>query len=263
MRLRPIIKRWLYGSVPGFAGSFPYFGTRVYFPRHSMIFHRACEEGIFEARVLGMIRTLVEPGTTYLDVGANIGLMSVPVLATVPDAQVWSFEPSPSSLACLQRTAAGSSFGSRWRIVPRAARQQIGPVEFFASSAAGGALDGLKDSGRGIELRTVKVESTTLDEVWLAEGRPRISCIKIDVEGAELEVLMGGQKCIVANRPSIVLEWNSTNLAAYDRSPGTLLEYAAEHGFEVVSCEHFTPIGTQAMLRLAMRGCENFLLLPR
>lgn len=37
MTLRQHIKTWLYGSCPGFAGRFPYFGVTVHFPRNSVI----------------------------------------------------------------------------------------------------------------------------------------------------------------------------------------------------------------------------------
>jgi FkbM family methyltransferase len=263
VKLRPIAKRWLYGSCPGFAGCFPYFGTRVFFPPQSVIFDRACREGIFEAQVLRMIWRLTRPGTTYLDIGANIGLMAVPVLATMPDVCVLSVEPSPATLPYLRQTVCHSKFQGRWRIIERAAADQVGAVEFFTSADCGGALDGLKDTGRSVEPKKVTVQSTTIDRVWVEQRTPEVSCLKIDVEGAELSVLNGAKNCIASQRPSIILEWNAENLAAYDCAPEALLHFAREMDLDVVAITPFSVIESDAMLRLAMKTCENFLLLPR
>jgi hypothetical protein len=91
MTLRQTIKYWLYGRCPGFAGSFPYFGTRVYFPPGSKSFLAACEQGIFEADNVRLLQGLVRPGSYFFDVGTNIGLMSAPVLHTAPDVRIVSF----------------------------------------------------------------------------------------------------------------------------------------------------------------------------
>ncbi len=210
-----------------------------------------------------MLWTLTKQDTTYIDVGANIGLMSVPILAWVPSARVWSFEPSPASLVYLQRTVGVSRYRERWRVIPKAACDQVGQADFYTSIESGGAMDGFRRTGRVNGTTQAMVECTTLDRIWTEQGRPRVSCIKIDVEGSELEVLAGGERCIESERPAILLEWNAVNLRAYDRSPGILLDYARAHDFAVVSCRHFSAIETQSMLTLAMQTCENFLLLPR
>ena len=263
MNLRRLAKRWLFGSCPGLAGSFPYFGTRVFFPRHSLIFQRACAEGIFEARLLRLIFSLAPPHTTYLDIGANIGLMSVPVLATLPEVHVLSIEPSPANLPSLEMTRQCSPFRARWRLVRKAASDHSGREEFFSCSCNGGALDGLKNTGRGKEPVKVVVETTTVDQVWTEQGKPTVSCIKIDVEGAELKVLQGTQQCLSTHRPAIVLEWNAVNLCAYGCSPAALLSFAHDNGYDVFSITPFCAISSPALLHLAMSTVENFLLLPK
>src|SRR5207302_6765911 len=98
------LKRWLYGSCPGFAGSFPYFGTNVYFPKGSLCFRAACEQGIFEAENVRLLQGICRPGSHMFDVGANLGLMALPVLRHVAGCKVVSFEPSPNTLPWLERT---------------------------------------------------------------------------------------------------------------------------------------------------------------
>src|SRR5437667_387294 len=108
--VRKRLKYWFYGSFPGVAGSFPYYGTRVRFPKGSLGFRAACEQGIFEADNIRFLQTLVKPNTTYFDVGANIGLMAIPILRACPNCSVVSFDPSPNSLPYLKRTISESPF---------------------------------------------------------------------------------------------------------------------------------------------------------
>ena len=102
MNPRQHLKYWLYGRCPGFAGSFPYFGTKVYFPKGSLSFRSACKQGIFEADNVRILQALARPDAVLFDVGANIGLMAVPVLRHEPGCRVVSFEPSANVLSFLQ-----------------------------------------------------------------------------------------------------------------------------------------------------------------
>src|SRR5262245_6390768 len=104
MTIKRVIKRWLYGSCPGFRGSFPYFGTRLFFQKNSWSFRAACEQGIFEAHNLRVLISQAREGTCVFDIGANIGLMAAPVLSMMPGVRVISFEPSPNTVPQLRRT---------------------------------------------------------------------------------------------------------------------------------------------------------------
>ena len=107
------------------------------------------------------------------------------------------------------------------------------------------------------------VESTTLDQIWQRHQSPKVSCLKLDVEGAELSVLNGARKCIASERPSILLEWNAENLAAHDCPPDTLLSFAREMNLDLLCIMPFCMVSSAAMLHLLMMKCENFLLLPK
>ena len=109
MRVRGLAKRLLFGTAPFFRGRFRYYGQVVYFPLGSSTFERACEEGIYEREVTNLILALAKPGTTYFDVGANIGLLSVPVLSVCPTVKVVSIEASPDTLPFLRKTQLSGS----------------------------------------------------------------------------------------------------------------------------------------------------------
>lgn len=260
MKLRARLKCWLYGSCPGFSGAFSYFGTRVAFPKGSHIFERACETGIYERDNLKLIAALVRPGTVYMDVGANIGLLSIPLLHYFPTSQVVSFEPSPNALPYLLETQRQSGFGDRWRVIGKAVGSQLGQLEFFAHAPRLGAYDSLRQVGRAGDSAKHTVPVTTIDSEWEALGKPVVSVIKIDVEGAEMGALQGAAACLRAHRPSLLLEWNAENLAAFGCAPEVLLPFARDSGYEIFSLPDLALVDRVTVLRLKMLATENFLL---
>ena len=206
------IRKKLKWRIFGLLGWFKYFGIKVYFPPDSGAFRAACAEGIYEQSNARLLNTLVQPGTTCFDVGANIGLMAVPIVAGRVNSRVVSFEPSPTVVRFLERTIAESNLGDRWQLVNKAVGASNGVTEFFVGAEAGALYDGLKNTNRAGAASSQRVEITTLDEEWKRLGRPQVSAIKIDVEGNEIDVLDGAVECIQAEQPTILMEWNSINL---------------------------------------------------
>lgn len=262
MRIRAFLKYLLHGPLNVGRGSFTYECSRVFFPRGSVIFRAACEEGIYEADVRRVLLSLVEPCSWYFDIGANIGLLSLPVLANMPDVHVLSAEPSKSSLPFLKRTWEASAWKDRWHLEHRAINDTPGEVTFSVAEPGMGAFEGMRDTSRAGAAREVKVPATTLDEVWQGHGRPRVSAIKIDIEGAETLALRGAAALLESERPCLILEWNRMNLAAYGTPVGSLVGWAAERNYLVRTLPGFVPVSTPQDLALHAMLCESFLLYP-
>lgn len=254
-------KRLVYGRLPGVRGAFPYFGEKVFFPPNSYLFERVCDEGVFEGPLLSALIALVRPETVYFDIGANIGLMSVPVLASVKDCRVVSFEPSQNSLPFLRRTWGVSPHQGRWTIIGKAVADHAGKATFSLGTERDSAFEGFLDTGRKPETTRVAVEVTTVDDVWQELGCPRVSVIKSDTEGAETKVLLGAQKCIAECAPAIFIEWNALNLKPYGGRLENLVSLARELGLSIYSLPNLVRIENAEILTLEARYTENFLLL--
>lgn len=262
MSLKKRIKRVLHRHIPGFAGRFTYYGTQVYFRPGASIWDEVCEHGIYESRILQQILGAVQPGTWYFDAGTNIGLMSIPVLAGMRDVQVLSFEPSANSRGYLKKTWESASFKDRWKLVPKAVGDRVGEVEFTLSIPTQGGYDGMRYTSRTEASRTETVSMTTLDSEWDALGRPPVSCLKLDVEGAEMLALRGGRSMITANQPVIVVEWYEGNFKHYGCRGEDLIDFASEHGYDVVATDTLAVVPSGPILALHMRVTASFILVP-
>jgi FkbM family methyltransferase len=252
------LKYHLYSSTC----NFPYFGYRVYFPKGCSSFHTAFEQGVFEADNVRILQKLCRPGSYMLDVGANLGLMALPVLRCVPDARVISFEPSPNTAPWLKQTIAQSGVTDRWQLIEKAVACAPGVAQFSLSTLTQGLYDGLRHTKRTNEVRTVEVEVTTLDEEWERLGCPDLSVIKIDVEGGELDVLLGGRECLKRTRPFVLSEWCSLNIQAYGIRNDSLLQFAREHDYLLYGLPEMIRVNTPKDLEMQAMRTESFLMVP-
>lgn len=116
-----------------------------------------------------------------LDCGANCGFATAFFKLLHPDAQITAFEPSPSSCALLRRNVADNHFKGV-EIVEAACGGKEGTLDFVISERL--SLISSADPARGTGQR-VSVSVVPLSR-WVGE---RVDLLKLDVEGAEHEVL--------------------------------------------------------------------------
>lgn len=142
----------------------------------------------------------IPPGSVVWDVGANCGVFA---FSCDPSCAVLGIEADPFLANLLRRSAHGSNV----RILESAVASQPGRVEFSiaANGRASNHLASISgNSMAGGERKRISVVATTLDELLSTESAP--SFVKIDVEGAEIEVLSGAQRLLSEVRPTLYLE---------------------------------------------------------
>jgi FkbM family methyltransferase len=165
----------------------------------------------------GLAIELVQPGATVWDVGANVGIFAfAAAYCAGPEGRVLALE-ADDWLAGLVRRSAAEAGGAYAPVETLAAAvsDQVGLAEFQvaergrAASHLGG-LVGSTQTGGCREIRMVL--TVTLD--WLLERLPAPDVVKIDVEGAEVQVLRGAEALLHRVRPSIVCEVSAENVEA-------------------------------------------------
>ena len=243
-------------------GNFPYFNQKVYFPKNSAIFLKAMFEGVYEENNVNIIKKLVRDSTTVFDIGANIGLMAIPILDKFPNSTVISVEPSPNSFPFLSKTQNNSKFNERWIVVNKAISNTTGIVNFQLTAAENGAYESILDTKRSPIVDTISVNTTTIDALWIAQQKPEVSFIKIDIEGADLLALMGAKECIKHCKPHLLIEWNKTNIIPFGLNNQNLLNLAEEINYSIFALPHLTICNDLTTLNLLAQLGEDFLLSP-
>jgi FkbM family methyltransferase len=167
-------------------------------------------QGFFQQAVFETLSAFVTPGSVVLDIGANIGAYAIPLAKAFPDCEIHGFEPNPTMLARLRDNIAlnGAVLDGRIRAIPLALSDVVGQLRFFVVQGIEGnpGLSSLREESLGTaDHDTIEVAVQTLDSIYLDSAR-RISAIKIDVQGHELQVLRGGRKLIERDRPALVFE---------------------------------------------------------
>jgi FkbM family methyltransferase len=145
---------------------------------------------------LDVVRRL-PPGALLFDVGAHRGLFSLVHCAVAPDRRAVLFEPSASLALDAARLLSLNGFASR-AVVRRCGAGARTERRRIVEDRLGFARDAAGDSSGD------DVEFTTLDDAWGGGTPPAV--VKIDVEGAEAEVIRGAAGLLRAARPVLFLE---------------------------------------------------------
>ena len=166
-----------------------------------------------EIETITWLRSVIEPGMTVVDVGANVGQMTLEMAHLVgPAGRVIAIEPGPGNLAVLRRHVEGNGFSDRVTIVAAACcAVHRGKMELdIPGGNAAGVGSGFQLAGIGIapnpiaaSLPSVKlnVGTVSLDGLMVELGASP-AVLKIDVEGAEVEVIRGAADLLARKKPA-------------------------------------------------------------
>ena len=161
-----------------------------------------------DPELLGLAKEFVRAGDVVWDVGANVGLFTV-ASASLAGAQgrVVACEPDEWLITLLRRSAREQSrTAAPITIVPVAVAKELDVRTFCIAKRARATnfLAGYGSSQTGGVSEERCVFTAPLD--WLSERLPPPDVLKIDVEGAELEVLQGAARLLSDERPVILCE---------------------------------------------------------
>jgi FkbM family methyltransferase len=191
--------------------------------------------GEYEPEFTAAIANIPVPaGDTVINVGANIGLITLFAARNWPDANVVAVEPNPEAFVLLQRNIARAGLGGRVRALQACISRDESSVELaYVPNRSEYSSIGqiVHPATAGLETRKVAVRATTLGQAD-PEIR-RIALVLIDTEGAEYLVLEGGRDVIRRDRPVIVLECEDRLMAKFGASAKATCALLEAEGYEV------------------------------
>lgn len=201
-------------SLTGFARAFVAYEPRTLWarcggfdcavPMNDLVGRAIFFCGDLDRKVTYFVKRHLGPGKVMVDVGTNLGLVSLIALRHVgPTGQVLSFEPSPPILNFLDRTMARAK-QPNWTLERVALANENTDLELAVPpDNAGRASLVTSEMPEGTTRHIVPVRR--LADRLAARGLTQVDLLKIDVEGAELGVLQGLFDTPSAPRPKVIL----------------------------------------------------------
>ncbi len=209
-----------------------------------------------------IFRELITPGMVVIDVGANIGYFSLLASTLVgADGRVHAFEPDPVNCGLLRKNVRMNR-ASNIKVIEAALSNSDAPVPLFLNSDNKGDHRIWETSGES--RKKITVNATTLDR-YLRETKTVPTFIKIDVQGAEGQVLDGMKEILSKTTPTyLILEFWPEALRKCQTDPQRLIHQIADAGFtirvvaddlllgkNVIIKETFSSTNAQALIDLA------------
>lgn len=167
-----------------------------------------------------IVRSCLRPGDVAVDVGANVGTMTLLMASCVgSDGSVVSFEPHPRIFRFLHHNVGQNGFTVELHNIA------LGDEDDFA----GFSDTPLDDYNRPDEAGDIRVPMMKLDTI-MGEGEQRIALLKVDVEGYELFVLRGAVSTL-SRTDRLYIEVNDQHFAEFGYSTVDLLTLIRNGGF--------------------------------
>ena len=172
--------------------------------------------GASEPEVQRLLADSLRPGSVFYDIGANIGFFTLIAARIVAaEGHVFAFEPQPRARQTLLRNIERNG-AENVSVIPHAAGSSHRRA-FLVDGPEGHATAHLAKDGQLVEV-------VAIDDVVSGARPPDV--VKIDVEGAEVDVLHGLRCTMGRYAPLIVCEIHGANRAACE-------QILIEHGYSV------------------------------
>ena len=168
--------------------------------------------GVFNEQVdCELFMALISPGDVVIDVGANIGVYTlISALRVGKQGQVISFEPDSRAYQMLKSNVEQNKVDGLLCLSHYCLGDRNGTISFFEAiePCLSGTVVTLRNQAQGMREIQIKTLDTALSEMNV----PKVSLIKIDVEGAEHNVIAGAMGVLEKSDAIILVEISAKNL---------------------------------------------------
>ncbi len=175
------------------------------------------ETGDLELGTRLLIQSYLKPGETFIDVGANLGLHTLAAARAMQGkGKIVCFEPYGPTRDLLERTVWLNGFSGMIDIHQAAVTRADAERQLFLGATSG--HHSVFPLGDGSDGSSVNIRSVRLDSV--VSPRSIVDLIKIDVEGAELDVLDSAASLIAGNSDiALIVEFGPPHLRRLAQTP--------------------------------------------
>lgn len=200
-----------------------------------------------DSAVLETFCSWLKPDAVFYDLGANIGFYSMLANQRISEGKIYAFEPSPQSRAVFEKQMelnSGRIKNNRITILPYAVSDADKEIEFTENASDGNTYLTTSPVFREAMHKT-KVKAVSIDSL-VKQGYAKPTVLKIDVEGAELDVLKGAEATIRSCKPRILLathDWHQPGIKddclSFLRQLGYTLQHTGGHNKRLQGLDDF------------------------
>jgi FkbM family methyltransferase len=179
------------------------------------------------------LRSVVRDDSIVADVGANQGLYTLWLARVATSGHIYAFEPDPELFDCLEQNVRDNQL-TNISAIQAAASNCSGTLAFTTNRLNRG--DNRIDAKTLPDKSTQQVQAVILDEIVSDRC---LDLLKVDVQGFEIEVLLGAQKTLKSNPAlTIVFEFWPYGLRQAGHQPIELWDLLQEAGFSIAALGH-------------------------
>ena len=188
--------------------------------------------GLYERSVQDFLQATLRAGDVFVDAGANVGFLTMLGARLVgPTGSIHAFEPVPENVSVIRRNLAVNGFRNG-AVISKALGATAGTENIWITHHPGGAtLASVGEVPRDAS-EQIEVQRTTLDHWIDTVHLESIRVIKVDVEGAELDVLRGMPRLLARFRPILLVELDATTAEGLQQKEGELVRYCERIGYK-------------------------------
>jgi len=204
--------------------------------------------GGFENTERAFVENFLRYGMVVIDVGAHHGFYTLLASKKVgPAGRVLAFEPSPREKKKLLRHLRLNQC-SNVKIWDCALGRAAGNADLFIINGTQTGCNSLRPPNAMQPTKTLPVRVARLDECLEREGIEHVDFIKMDVEGAEIEVLNGATRLLDRRpRPVLVCEVQDIRTAPWGYRAKAIIDFLSQRGFQwflLSDVQGLTPIAS-------------------
>lgn len=189
--------------------------------------------GVYEFEIVQFLKSKINDGSVYFDVGANIGSLALPILKTKENINYHGFEASPSVADLLQQNMTANGQVEARIINKLVHKDGAQELKFYVSN-----LYGKSSLASTYSSDYIMMDSVSLDEYCKENNVTYIDWLKVDVQGFELYVFEGMQELLQNKKVKNILfeieDW-AEQQAGLD--PGSAKNYLQKFDYHIYSLE--------------------------
>jgi FkbM family methyltransferase len=196
--------------------------------------------GKYELPLQETLASYLKPGEVFYDIGANIGFFSILGAKLVSSkGKVYAFEPVPDNVARIHHNARLNNF-SQITVIAKAVSESTGEGELLLTKNIGGHTLASADRPPDVQ-GSMTVDLISIDDLIARGELTPPNLVKVDVEGAELDVLQGMKQTLAQYQPIVIYEIDAKQQEVFERKQQAVVDFLEAQSYQIQPIEKCYP----------------------